>query len=579
MELSQPLVSAITKPSFFFGPDQPSQRSLWRCSTPETTWDLSLLNPKNRINSLDISHSGWRIDGATMCGRLFYAIPTRLLPKLIPLRIDVILPDQEQHPQELRETLQTGFSVPMRHPRLGDLGISRHICRALDYHCAENPDFFRLYQTLPFGSRLMFESISADVRAMPLSIVPAHDLERQWLSIDSLCKLWGKDISKDSWPAALNLDQLRLKSQLHDSITVVNLVVDSRHSASEDLIFKSSTTDPKFIYHELKFLLTSPPHPNLMSRPLYVVTKKCKFGGKHGVCGFILPYYPLGSLRDVLPMRAHTGSLTFEQQMRWSRQIVSALIHIRKVAETFYSDLRPDNVLISDSTRKDCQEIVLCDFEQRGNWYEWCAPEILYNMYAENLRTCPSPAAQSFLAEHVQETCLQNGPHGSNSPWFSLSPESQEKAMVYSLGLLLYCIFEGLSNPRNNLANAWPYEPDIAFPEFRCTPPFMQDCIKRCTADAPEWKLEAERSLSGIKIRRVWRIDGRLYPSRRPCEVMDVEDTVEAVWETARTWWASELQNAQVFFESDEWRYDRCGRERPTLLEVLEILKITETSQ
>ena len=186
MELSQSLVSLITKASFLFISSQHPYESNKNAKSPSLSWSSSSLNPKNPINSLDNTNSCWRIDGATMCGRQVYAVPTCLLPNLVPLRIDLFIPDQEQYSQDLRANLQSSFSGCMRHPRLEHLGISRHLCRALDHYCGQNSDFLRDYQKLPFGSKLIFENISADFKAMSLTAVPAHDLERQLLSVTSL---------------------------------------------------------------------------------------------------------------------------------------------------------------------------------------------------------------------------------------------------------------------------------------------------------------------------------------------------------------------------------------------------------
>ena len=528
-----------------------------------------------------------------MCGRQFYAVPTHLLPNLVPLRIDVFIPDQEQYPQDLRTNLHSSFSVCMRHPRLEHLGISGHLCRALDHYCGQNSDFLRDYQKLPFGSKLVFENISADVKAMSLTVVPAHDLERQLLSVASLQKLWQQQIPPHSWPKIIDLECMILKRQLHDSISLVGIQDKSACPSNEDLIFKSSTNGPKFIYHELKFLLSNPPHKNVMDRPLYVVTKKSNFGGKHGVCGFILPFYPLGSIRDILPYRALSGTLKPRQQFEWSRQLVSALIHIRDVTGTFYSDLRPDNVLLSGSAGDKSQNIILCDFEQRGNWHEWCAPEVLYGMYAENLRASPSSVDFSNVPQNLVDAYWRNnvfriqskrkdlrfGPHGSNSAWFSLSPQSQEKAQVYTLGLLLYCVFEGVSNVRVSLANAWPYEPDIEFPEFRRTPLLMQELIRRCTIDAPEWEHEQDGAARGVHKcpLGLTRLDGRLYPRGQAFSYVGSSDAVEAVLEATQAWWEREVERARKFFESDDWQTDNIGGNRPTLREVLAMLDNIET--
>ena len=595
MDLSQSLVSAITKPSFAFDHSHQQQPQSPNTLEPQVSWESSLLNPKNRILSLDTRNSKWRIDGATQCGRQFYAVPVCLLPEMIPLRIDIYIPDQEQHPPELRNALQSSFSVCMRHPRLENLGISRHICRALDHQCVQDSKFLQNYQKLPFGSKLVFENIAAHVESMVLTIVPNYELERQFLSVPTLQKLWADEIPKASWPEIVDLRRLRLRSQLHDTISVISLLIEDEYRSGGDLIFKSSNNDTQFIYHELKMLLKCPPHPNIMGLPLYIVTKKSNFGGKHGVCGFILPYYPLGSIRDVIPVNVAAGRSTFKQQLKWSRQILSALIHIREEMGTFYSDLRPDNLLLSKSGSGPDEDIVLCDFEQRGNWHEWCAPEILYLMYAENLWACPSLDAQNYIPRDLVERKLQKGaagdgpqsqsirrgPHGSNPAWFSLSHSAHEKAQVYSVGLLLYCIFEGLSNVRISLANAWPSEPHIAFPDFRRTPKSVQDCIRQCTIDSPEWELEAGRPKPGEEARnfggRITRKDAKLYTAGGAPIDSDAGTSAKAVFEAAVIWWRSEVRRAKAFFGSDQWQRDRSGRARPTLRDVLAMLEAIES--
>ncbi len=52
--------------------------------------------------------------------------------------------------------------------------------------------------------------------------------------------------------------------------------------------------------HELKKLLTTPPHHISMLQPLYILTENCRFGSNVGVCGFIVEYLPLGTLTDGL---------------------------------------------------------------------------------------------------------------------------------------------------------------------------------------------------------------------------------------------------------------------------------------
>ena len=103
---------------------------------------------------------------------------------------------------------------------------------------------------------------------------------------------------------------LQLVKQIHDSVSIVSLkfVLRELHA------FKSTVDNLEYLYHELKFLLSIPPHPNVMSHPLYVATKRRTFSGKHGVIGFLLPYYPLGSIRDLVPIGSRKNAMSFEEK-------------------------------------------------------------------------------------------------------------------------------------------------------------------------------------------------------------------------------------------------------------------------
>ncbi|KAF8846806.1 hypothetical protein BDZ45DRAFT_719241 [Acephala macrosclerotiorum] len=605
MELSLAVVDAIWRPSYVFKHERLKRFSA--SSTPE--WHTSPLNPKNRVDSLDSSNSRWRIDGATACGTQFFAIPLQLMPDLVPIRVDVYLPDQSEYPVALYRTLDASWAVPLRHPEsIANLGISRHLCRALDSYSAREPRFLDQYQQLAFGSRLVFDNVAADVEEMRASVVPAHDLERRSRSLKSLQELWAQDIPQDRWPLALDLSELRFVRQLHDTVSVVTLVNDDPASL---FIFKSSTQNFEHLYHELRFLLTTPPHPNVMSRPLHVITKKCLFGAKKGVFGFILPYYRQGSIRDILPRLVQNGTLSLSQKLRWCREITSALIHINEQAGTFFSDLRPDNVLLSglpsssdsDSamgryqTHDSSASVLLCDFEQRGNWHEWCSPEVLYRQYIENLRSNRvNPLGDRWfdLVETYSDndTSIEDFVQMRNRAWFSLSPQSREKAQVYSLGLFIYCVFEGLSNVRKSLANAYIIDSDLQFPEMRRTPPRIHELIRHCTIDAPEWQDSSgkipsmnpnpSRSTSRRlppRAKRVIRLGDKLYPEG--CVDLDANgpEVASAVCETAMQWWTVELERARQFAKSEEWQSESFGKDRPTLREVFDQLECFEKSE
>ena len=585
MDLSHSLLEIISKPSFVF-------TSAAKPPVCENTfsWDSSPLNPKSRIDSLDTTRSNWRVDGVNTCGTQYYAVPTSLMPNLLPLRIDVFIPDQEEHPIELRNVLQSSRSASVRHPYdVADLGISRHLCRALDHHCDQTPEFWDEYQRLPFGSKLVFQNIVADPNKMALVILPAHNLEKQSLSVASLRKIWDGEVSRDGWPEVIDIGHLRLERELHDSVSLVR-IIKNNHSTNQSFIFKSNVDDLKYLYHELKFLLTCPPHPNVMTSPLHIVTKKSSFGGKHGIYGFILPYYPLGSIRDILPMRNLTGTLNIKQQLKWSRQVTSALIHIREQAGTFYSDLRPDNILLSSSKSDDYEDAVLIDFEQRGNWYEWCPPEVLYRSYLEQIR--PHISLESdrdrwgtlvtkylpnilFSTRHNNHI-YTNTSHGRNLAWYSLSSEAQEKAEVYSLGLLFYCMFEGMSNVRISAANLYPCDPHLSFPEFKQTPESMRECIRKCTIGAPEWDLaQTHRSEDCMSKgpKKVVRVGSKLYPADLIDLDKDPRNIAQEVWNSARAWWENELDKAERFMDPNQQLDVGRIAKRPTLREVLAMLE------
>ncbi|KAK5702416.1 hypothetical protein LTR17_022343 [Elasticomyces elasticus] len=414
---------------------------------------------------------------------------------------------------------------------------------------------------------------------MHLTVVPWHDVEQQSKPVKSLQKLWERDIQPESWPETIALESLRLVRQLHDSVSVVSLASSPTHLYA----FKSTVEDLVYVYHELRFLLAAPPHPNVMPRPEYVVTRRSVFGGKQGVVGFLLPYYPIGAIRDILPARARANALPVRQKIEWCIQTTMALIHVHEQGGAFYSDLRPDNVLLSAFRDADgqCSEcIVLCDFEQRGNWHEWCSPEVLYRQYVENIRSCKAALStrwQRLIDAYSPASTAPLSPlESKNLAWFSLSPAAQDKAMAFTLGLFIYCIFEGLSNVRVNIANAYSHDPDIEFPAFRRTPAVVQTLIHHCTADAPEWP-ENVHALSPPRVARIIRIHDRLYGAQYQASGCTV-DVVEDVLQTGLRWWATEMERAEDFLNSEAWRRQDFGRERPTLRSVLSSLKDIEAS-
>ncbi|KAL5336519.1 hypothetical protein BJX70DRAFT_280452 [Aspergillus crustosus] len=577
MELSHLIIDAILRPSFVL-----KYHELQDHFNPSSgrvgpvSWDNSPLNPRNRVDTLDTSSSRWRIDGATVCGSCVYAVPLDLLPHLPPLRILLYLSDQTEYPAALRHTLDACVGVPLRDATaISRLGLARHLCRALDHHCARNPGFLEQYLKLPLGSRLIFEDVTADVSHMKLDVERDYGVESDMKTLQSLQQSWD-DIAPRAWPPTVEITDLCLIKQLNDAVSLV------KYPGQPYAIFKSATTSLHHTYHELRFLLTCPSHPHVMPKPLAVVTKKSAFGGKSGVIGFLLIHLSGGSLRDTLPSRQRNGTLTESVRLRWCRQVASALAHLQG-AGNFYSDLRPDNVLLDSN-----DNAILCDFEQRGNWYEWCAPEVLYRQYAENIRgrlpdrVVNSPydhllrgyARPHSLSTSTCYTLAETPIEARNRAWFALPPSAREKAVVYTLGLFMYTVFEGLSNVQRNVANQFPIEPEVEFPEYRRTPTYIQKIIEHCTGDVPDWQPVGLLSEPW----RVVRSNGLLYPEAQPDLEPNTRKAFDLVMDCHLNFWTIELARAERFLERPEWATGDFGRSRPPLRDVVDALEKAKTT-
>ncbi|KAK5449839.1 hypothetical protein LTS15_008411 [Exophiala xenobiotica] len=599
MEMTHTLVNTIWRPSFVLKESQLRDRLLRSpgCAGP-ISWPDSAQNPKNRPDSLDCGHSRWRIDGATGCGTRFFAVPLDLFPGVVPLQIFVYLPDQGDYPPALRTCLDSALSVSLRNgPAIADLGIAKHICRALDYQCERDRGFLHHHQSLPFGSKLVFENVAADVANMRLAVVPNYKLESKSRSIPSLQALWGQDMTPEGWPPAIEITSLRLVRQIHDTVSIVTVdglqsdteaVWDVQRVSPPTFVFKAGMDSFDHLYHELHFLLSAGAHPHLMQRPLALVVKQNAFGGKRGVVGFVLRHCTGGSIRDILPARQRAGTLTSTVKLDWCRQVTAALLYTFETAKTFFSDLRPDNVLL-DHAHDGRERLVLCDFEQRGNWHEWSAPEVLYRQYAENIRKTLQEGdftlSMSFKSRLDDILDAYSTPHGpdsgaysstelpvqaANRAWFALSSAAREKAMVWSLGLFIYVVFEGLSNVQCNIANQWPYNPDVEFPQFKRTPAAIRKIVRRCVS-------ESEPMCNGFSLptrsERVVGVGGVLFPEGQLDLECGTHQTAELLLETASRWWHTELRRAEKFTESEEWRTRCFGHTRPTLRQVMQELE------
>ncbi|KFY26405.1 hypothetical protein V493_04110 [Pseudogymnoascus sp. VKM F-4281 (FW-2241)] len=399
-------------------------------------------------------------------------------------------------------------------------------------------------------------------------------LEHMLLTPSALAEL-APEIPAADWPESVDVTTLTLVRQLHDSVCVVALP-PSGTGGPRELVMKAVTGDLKYMYHELISLLQLPAHGNII-RPLYLATKKCGFGGKVGVVGMLLPFHRAGSLRDVLPLHYLNGTLRWSDQVRWARGVARALVHVVRQGG-YYSDLRVDNVVLADDG-----EAVLVDFEQRGVWAGFSAPEVAC---VENLaiiamsadREVPEAVRAEYRAKmdrvlpgwrDVGKGSHKGRTEGFALGWLAMDAEEREAAMVYMLGRALWCIFEGVGMPERAVWRHGGEEGGVEFPTYRRAGQRERELIDRCTRGRVEGRRE-----QGVVM-----VGGRIV-----LKGGDGTESAEEVQRAAREWWIEELEREEWFlWEREMMREERrgagAGREgfsafggRPRLEEVLAIL-------
>ncbi|KAI0914689.1 hypothetical protein F4823DRAFT_188406 [Ustulina deusta] len=568
MDLCQRAVEEVVHPTAAFLRASGGEPRLYSDDAPQPSWDDSLLNPKNRIDSLDLPDNPlWRIDGCTGLGTQYYAVPV-CLPNVPPMRMDVFIP--ENQPSHIREQLDLHKAFHTKDaPRLSRLAITKHIIRTLQVWTKSTFEdigaFERFYRSKPFGSRLVFENLSFDIRQINVRVGPNHNLELQLLSLQRLTSLWGTALQSLQ---VVDFFDVHVISVLHDSVCLVRI-------QGQLFIFKALVSEVKYLYHELKTLCTVEPHANIISRPIHLIKKVCSFGGKHAIVGFTTFYHQHGSLRDLLPQLRIHDNLRREDQFKWSIQVIQALEHLRTRSSTYYPDLRLDNLVMSKN-----YDVVMVDFEQRGVWCEFAAPEVNAIEYMRLIAAddrLPSEVSSKYQGimralvpdyDHLQEDQYANPQHGYNASWIALNPEEQEVAEVYMLGRLLWCIFEGVSGPQKAAVwQSYRWESNLEFPEYDRTPPVLRELIDRCTRGR-------RPNLGSIVVRQ----QSHLLLRHRLGEDHDasqVQDAAVAHWVAELKWAEDFLSERNRLLEQGLWNNNYYNR--PRLEEVLEALLDIQT--
>jgi hypothetical protein len=540
-----------------------------------------------------VGNNGWSIEYASF-GVRYAAIPLFLLP-LPPSRIEVVIPDQIDWPSELWSQLDARDSVHVDSSRIVKLGIARHLCRALEHWSSSAEDFEKHYRSLPFGSTIRMSSLKANVQDIEFVTIPNEWLPEFMLSAEALRNMWG--FERGEMPPEIDYTQLRFEKHLSSEVILISLPPDS---GEKRMVFKSQKSTPAILYHELKNLLSIPPARTIIRAPQYLVTLACPTQSENRVCGFLLEYYELGSLQDILPRWRLDGTLKLRQQVNWAKEVTSALIHLYSTPGLFYSDLRMDQILLSHND-DGSDTVVLIDFEQSRNVYNWAPPEIYYLEWVAELGSWEFARTDQLSKETMDKysgilaryllsrkyplplrtagAVYDNPPHGWYFPWLASTLKEQESGTVYELGKALWCLFEGVGDADIILGRSNVHEAEQRFPEFRRTPEPLRDLIRNCTAGAREW-------IDGpIKI---YRREGKIFPLGKTGLNGEPEGTLEETKDTIKSFWQNEMSKAEAFLLARE-RYDKGEAtkddlsllhylRRPTLNEVFQSLEKFEES-
>lgn len=576
--------------------------STQHCAPP--SWETSHLNPKNRIDSLDTPKAPlWRIDGCAGLGTQFYAVPT-FIKDVPPLRFDVYISQDAVGSPYIRDVLDFNAVFHMRErARIQRTGVCSYVLRALQSWTQKYgiDQVKALYYKQPFGTRIMLANLPLDVRDVQIHIIQMHNIESHHLSPRQLMELWSSAI--ETLPPTIDIFDLTFVQQLHDSVCLVrhrrgeDSAESTENGEGEVWVMKALTSGVKYMYHELRVLLTMPPHPNVIARPIRLVTKQSEWNkNKTLVVGFMVPYYTGGGLRDELPVLRMNGLLELRDQARWAQQICVGLLHIHETAGTYYPDLRLDQIVMSSVDHR----LVILDFEQRGVWCEFASPEVNAIEYTRLLALDddedivkdakgapdadpayygpnePYAGTLSRLLPGWEELCFnedhyKNPPHGYNVPWLCLTRAEQEYAQVYMLGRVLWCIFEGMSAPqRGAIWASYRNEPEFDFPEFRRTPVPLRGLIDACTRGR-RGQLSSLVVRKGSKLVLRWDGDGATAEGKGDGTAAEIEAVATAFWEEEVKWAGEFLRERETKMAEGVWDPNFFGR--PTLREVASALE------
>ncbi|KAI0412577.1 hypothetical protein F5X98DRAFT_391845 [Xylaria grammica] len=525
-------------------------------NTSQEAWDISLHNPATKMRKDGcLSTSKWCIDGCASSGTQFFGTllsPDTSLPTPIR-RIDIHIPDQAMQPPSIRNYLRSTEAMYTSNSELYRLPLIQYIQDVLTTWSSRVHHFDTLYRSLPFGSRIAILNLSTSPDQAEVRLLPRSSIETLLAPAATLAQMWPDILLPPKYP----LDRLELVKQMTDAASLVRIPEQAEGSL---WVFKSSIEQPKYIYHELKILLQLQPHPHVLPRPKYIITdswgsKSCK------VYGFLVEFFKGGNLGQAIERHKRQNTLTSQLQVSWALQLVSGLRFMLASPAGFYSELKPDNI-VCDADNK----LILIDMEQSGNWETFTAPEIYYVEHL--IRLCHSNLVphhdrlryREALGRHLSRMPLREGLYsnpagGYFEPWKVLTPQRREAAMVYSLGKVLWCIFERWSHTTNGMDEEYSEECDWEFPECRRCPRPIQTLIQQCTQGSPSWDTSRRNSLI--------RVGTKIYPRETTNKTKTIKTVVTGLetLEFSKEMWRSRLKAMDEYLETKE-RWET-GKQNP----------------
>jgi hypothetical protein len=512
---------------------------------PEPDKQQDLMTPIDMLQSS--SQIQWQVNKIDARGQRYGVFPATFLREMQPKMIMLEIPDQTDWPKDLWIPLNAADSAHMAGRHTCQLGIIRYLERALTSWSSRHPSFTHYFFGLPYGSIIELQTMDIEPAECTFSVIEGGE----WAdgnTATELRSMWG--LKNTDMPPCVPIEELRMVRQLTNAVVLVTLVSDP----SRQLVLKSSFSDVG-IYHELKVLLTMPPHRFIQERPHYMVILGGNSAAKDNICGILLTYYERGSIETNLMPWDLSDPHWWMTPLSWSRQICDSLVHVVKNG-LFCSDLRMDNILLSQFG--DEEHCVLIDFAMDRNIFSWSPPEMLSVEWVAEIAS-----SQLLSAEQKQEyinilevfTTSRNltvDPRGKPDkydnaslgwwfPWTWSTPLEREAGMVYLLGKVIWCLFEGEPLIGNILGRSLDEDTGLEFSDFVRTPPTVQELIKEMTAGSREW--------SGRRL-GIYRRAGIIFPRGKTGRNGEPEASLEDTEEAIREVWQYEVDYAEALLQA-----------------------------